>query len=146
MLIYYLLLCNRYNFCLSSHLLHPSAQTAALFSLSCSVTAMAQPSASQLSSQRWRESIARRRRSLPGTAVCCPSVCLAFIATVATRATVTQPSHLLLGTKLLTNAALIQVLEILCWEVDSEVALKQFGDTNLLQSVGFGKFCSGVLI
>ncbi|XP_037640630.1 mdm2-binding protein [Sebastes umbrosus] len=37
----------------------------ALFSLSCIITPIAQPAASQLSSQRWRESIARRPKSLP---------------------------------------------------------------------------------
>ncbi|XP_059196149.1 mdm2-binding protein [Centropristis striata] len=37
----------------------------ALFSLSCIITPLAQPAASQLSSQRWRESIARRPKSLP---------------------------------------------------------------------------------
>ncbi|XP_070822737.1 mdm2-binding protein isoform X2 [Chaetodon trifascialis] len=37
----------------------------ALFSLSCLITPIAQPAASQLSSQRWRESIARRPKSLP---------------------------------------------------------------------------------
>ncbi|XP_026148717.1 mdm2-binding protein isoform X2 [Mastacembelus armatus] len=37
----------------------------ALFSLSCTITPIAQPAASQLSSQRWRESIARRPKSLP---------------------------------------------------------------------------------
>ncbi|XP_028984240.1 mdm2-binding protein [Betta splendens] len=37
----------------------------ALFSLSCIITAIAQPAASQLSSQRWRESVARRPKSLP---------------------------------------------------------------------------------
>uniref|UniRef100_H3CW74 MDM2 binding protein n=1 Tax=Tetraodon nigroviridis TaxID=99883 RepID=H3CW74_TETNG len=37
----------------------------AIFSLSCTVTNVAQPAASQLSSQRWRESIARRPKSLP---------------------------------------------------------------------------------
>ncbi|XP_041648354.1 mdm2-binding protein isoform X2 [Cheilinus undulatus] len=37
----------------------------ALFSLSCIITPVAQPAASQLSSQRWRESIARRPKSLP---------------------------------------------------------------------------------
>ncbi|TNN02357.1 hypothetical protein fugu_009844 [Takifugu bimaculatus] len=36
----------------------------ALFSLSCTVTHVAQPAASQLSSQRWRETIARRPKSL----------------------------------------------------------------------------------
>ncbi|XP_027141798.1 mdm2-binding protein isoform X2 [Larimichthys crocea] len=36
----------------------------ALFSLSCIITPIAQPAASQLSSQRWRESIARRPKSL----------------------------------------------------------------------------------
>ncbi|XP_037532998.1 mdm2-binding protein [Nematolebias whitei] len=35
----------------------------ALFSLSCTVTPVAQPSASQLSSQRWKESLARRPKS-----------------------------------------------------------------------------------
>ncbi|TKS81839.1 Mdm2-binding protein [Collichthys lucidus] len=38
----------------------------ALFSLSCIITPLAQPAASQLSSQRWRESIARRPKSLLG--------------------------------------------------------------------------------
>ncbi|XP_049585493.1 mdm2-binding protein [Syngnathus scovelli] len=37
----------------------------ALFSLSCVVTSIAQPSASQISSQRWRETLARRPKSLP---------------------------------------------------------------------------------
>ncbi|XP_053182339.1 mdm2-binding protein [Scomber japonicus] len=37
----------------------------ALFSLSCIITPVAQPPASQLSSQRWRESLARRPKSLP---------------------------------------------------------------------------------
>ncbi|XP_042280575.1 mdm2-binding protein [Thunnus maccoyii] len=37
----------------------------ALFSLSCIITPIAQPSASQLSSQRWRESLGRRPKSLP---------------------------------------------------------------------------------
>ncbi|KAK1895213.1 Mdm2-binding protein [Dissostichus eleginoides] len=37
----------------------------ALFSLSLIITPIAQPAASQLSSQRWRESIARRPKSLP---------------------------------------------------------------------------------
>ncbi|KAM7420437.1 hypothetical protein PAMA_014926 [Pampus argenteus] len=37
----------------------------ALFSLSCIITPIAQPSASQLSSQRWRESLARKPKSLP---------------------------------------------------------------------------------
>ncbi|CAJ1061736.1 mdm2-binding protein isoform X1 [Xyrichtys novacula] len=37
----------------------------ALFSLSCTITPVAQPAASQLSSQRWRETIARRPKSLP---------------------------------------------------------------------------------
>ncbi|XP_035861764.1 mdm2-binding protein isoform X2 [Sander lucioperca] len=37
----------------------------ALFSLSCIITPIAQPPAGQLSSQRWRESIARRPKSLP---------------------------------------------------------------------------------
>ncbi|XP_038567800.1 mdm2-binding protein isoform X2 [Micropterus salmoides] len=37
----------------------------ALFSLSCIITPIIQPAASQLSSQRWRESIARRPKSLP---------------------------------------------------------------------------------
>uniref|UniRef100_A0A3Q2Y7M6 MDM2 binding protein n=1 Tax=Hippocampus comes TaxID=109280 RepID=A0A3Q2Y7M6_HIPCM len=36
----------------------------ALFSLSCIVTSMAQPSAAQISSQRWRESLVRRPKSL----------------------------------------------------------------------------------
>uniref|UniRef100_A0A7N6AY75 MDM2 binding protein n=1 Tax=Anabas testudineus TaxID=64144 RepID=A0A7N6AY75_ANATE len=36
----------------------------ALFSLSCIITPIAQPAASQLSSQRWRESIARRPKTL----------------------------------------------------------------------------------
>ncbi|XP_051921696.1 mdm2-binding protein isoform X1 [Hippocampus zosterae] len=36
----------------------------ALFSLSCMVTSMAQPSAAQISSQRWRESLVRRPKSL----------------------------------------------------------------------------------
>lgn len=73
MLIYHLPLCNLGNSSLfSSRPCVSPAQTAAVFSLSCSVTAVAQPAAGQLSSQRWRESIARRRRSLPGTAVCCP--------------------------------------------------------------------------
>ncbi|XP_018541379.1 mdm2-binding protein isoform X2 [Lates calcarifer] len=40
-------------------------QVGALFSLSCIITPIAQPAASQLSSQRWRESIARRPKSLP---------------------------------------------------------------------------------
>ncbi|XP_023265041.1 mdm2-binding protein isoform X3 [Seriola lalandi dorsalis] len=40
-------------------------EVGALFSLSCIVTPIAQPTASQLSSQRWRESIARRPKSLP---------------------------------------------------------------------------------
>uniref|UniRef100_A0A667YB26 MDM2 binding protein n=1 Tax=Myripristis murdjan TaxID=586833 RepID=A0A667YB26_9TELE len=37
----------------------------ALFCLSCIITPVAQPPASQLSSQRWRESLARRPKSLP---------------------------------------------------------------------------------
>nr|XP_046255779.1 mdm2-binding protein [Scatophagus argus] len=37
----------------------------ALFCLSCIITPLAQPAASQISSQRWRESIARRPKSLP---------------------------------------------------------------------------------
>ncbi|XP_074539642.1 mdm2-binding protein [Halichoeres trimaculatus] len=37
----------------------------ALFSLPCIITPIAQPAASQLSAQRWRESIARRPKSLP---------------------------------------------------------------------------------
>ncbi|XP_026040631.1 mdm2-binding protein isoform X2 [Astatotilapia calliptera] len=37
----------------------------ALFSLSCVITPIAQPAASQLSSQRWRESLSRRPKSLP---------------------------------------------------------------------------------
>uniref|UniRef100_A0A8C2Z1S5 MDM2 binding protein n=1 Tax=Cyclopterus lumpus TaxID=8103 RepID=A0A8C2Z1S5_CYCLU len=37
----------------------------ALFSLSCIITPIAQHAASQLSSQRWRESVARRPKSLP---------------------------------------------------------------------------------
>ncbi|KAK2844329.1 hypothetical protein Q5P01_010988 [Channa striata] len=37
----------------------------ALFSLSCIITPIAQPAASQLSSQRWRESVAKRPKSLP---------------------------------------------------------------------------------
>ncbi|XP_071326550.1 mdm2-binding protein [Trachinotus anak] len=40
-------------------------EVGALFSLSCIVTPIAQPTPSQLSSQRWRESIARRPKSLP---------------------------------------------------------------------------------
>ncbi|XP_028281499.1 mdm2-binding protein isoform X2 [Parambassis ranga] len=36
----------------------------ALFSLSCTITSIAQPAASQLSSQRWRESLARKPKSL----------------------------------------------------------------------------------
>uniref|UniRef100_A0A3Q2VHA8 MDM2 binding protein n=1 Tax=Haplochromis burtoni TaxID=8153 RepID=A0A3Q2VHA8_HAPBU len=40
----------------------------ALFSLSCVITPIAQPAASQLSSQRWRESLSRRPKSLPGAA------------------------------------------------------------------------------
>ncbi|XP_047455808.1 mdm2-binding protein [Mugil cephalus] len=36
----------------------------ALFSLSCTITPIAQPAASQLSSQRWRESLATRPKSL----------------------------------------------------------------------------------
>nr|WGL47437.1 mdm2 [Rachycentron canadum] len=40
-------------------------EVGALFSLSCIVTPIAQPTATQLSSQRWRESIARRPKSLP---------------------------------------------------------------------------------
>uniref|UniRef100_A0A8D2ZNM1 Mdm2-binding protein n=1 Tax=Scophthalmus maximus TaxID=52904 RepID=A0A8D2ZNM1_SCOMX len=39
-------------------------QVGALFSLSCIITLVAQPTASQLSSQRWRESIARKPKSL----------------------------------------------------------------------------------
>ncbi|CAB1456555.1 unnamed protein product [Pleuronectes platessa] len=39
-------------------------QVGALFSLSCVITSIVQPAASQLSSQRWRESIARRLKSL----------------------------------------------------------------------------------
>lgn len=41
-------------------------QVGALFSLSCTVTHVAQSAASQLSSQRWRETIARRPKSLAG--------------------------------------------------------------------------------
>lgn len=41
-------------------------QVGALFSLSCTVTHVAQPAASPLSSQRWRESIARRPKFLLG--------------------------------------------------------------------------------
>nr|XP_020464066.1 mdm2-binding protein [Monopterus albus] len=37
----------------------------ALFSLSCMITPIAQPAASQLSAQRWREYMARRPKSLP---------------------------------------------------------------------------------
>ncbi|KAM6935717.1 mdm2-binding protein isoform 2-T2 [Lycodopsis pacificus] len=37
----------------------------ALFSMSCIITPIAQHAASQLSSQRWRESVARRPKSLP---------------------------------------------------------------------------------
>ncbi|XP_030606198.1 mdm2-binding protein [Archocentrus centrarchus] len=37
----------------------------ALFSLSCISTSISQPAASQLSSQRWKESLARRPKSLP---------------------------------------------------------------------------------
>uniref|UniRef100_UPI003AAFB71C mdm2-binding protein n=1 Tax=Centroberyx gerrardi TaxID=166262 RepID=UPI003AAFB71C len=37
----------------------------ALFCLSCMITPIAQPPASQLGSQRWRESLARRPKSLP---------------------------------------------------------------------------------
>lgn len=37
----------------------------ALFTLSCVITPIAQPAASQLSSQRWRESLSRRPKSLP---------------------------------------------------------------------------------
>lgn len=44
-------------------------QVGALFSLSCIITPIAQPAASQLSSQRWRESIARRPKSLPSKTV-----------------------------------------------------------------------------
>lgn len=44
-------------------------QVGALFSLSCIITPIAQPAASQLSSQRWRESIARRPKSIPGKTV-----------------------------------------------------------------------------
>ncbi|XP_027141801.1 mdm2-binding protein isoform X4 [Larimichthys crocea] len=40
------------------------SEVGALFSLSCIITPIAQPAASQLSSQRWRESIARRPKSL----------------------------------------------------------------------------------
>ncbi|XP_039974542.1 mdm2-binding protein [Xiphias gladius] len=40
-------------------------QVGALFSLSCIITSIAQPAASQFSSQCWRESIARRPKSLP---------------------------------------------------------------------------------
>ncbi|KAG7229397.1 hypothetical protein INR49_012788 [Caranx melampygus] len=40
-------------------------EVGALFSLSCIVTPIAQPTASQLSSQSWRESIGRRPKSLP---------------------------------------------------------------------------------
>ncbi|XP_040899340.1 mdm2-binding protein [Toxotes jaculatrix] len=39
-------------------------QVGALFSLSCIITPIIQPPASQLSSQRWRESLARRPKSL----------------------------------------------------------------------------------
>uniref|UniRef100_A0A3P8T5F0 MDM2 binding protein n=1 Tax=Amphiprion percula TaxID=161767 RepID=A0A3P8T5F0_AMPPE len=39
-------------------------QVGALFSLSCIVTPIAQPAAGQLSSQRWRESLSRRPKSL----------------------------------------------------------------------------------
>ncbi|KAF3839989.1 hypothetical protein F7725_018706 [Dissostichus mawsoni] len=41
------------------------SEVGALFSLSLIITPIAQPAASQLSSQRWRESIARRPKSLP---------------------------------------------------------------------------------
>ncbi|XP_045901828.1 mdm2-binding protein isoform X4 [Micropterus dolomieu] len=41
------------------------SEVGALFSLSCIITPIIQPAASQLSSQRWRESIARRPKSLP---------------------------------------------------------------------------------
>ncbi|XP_024917122.1 mdm2-binding protein isoform X2 [Cynoglossus semilaevis] len=40
-------------------------QIGALFSLSCVITPVVQPAASQLSSQRWRESISRRLKSIP---------------------------------------------------------------------------------
>uniref|UniRef100_A0A3B4F402 MDM2 binding protein n=1 Tax=Pundamilia nyererei TaxID=303518 RepID=A0A3B4F402_9CICH len=43
-----------------------SVSVGALFSLSCVITPIAQPAASQLSSQRWRESLSRRPKSLPG--------------------------------------------------------------------------------
>ncbi|XP_061631815.1 mdm2-binding protein isoform X3 [Phyllopteryx taeniolatus] len=43
----------------------PHSEVGALFSLSCVVTSIAQPSASQISSQRWRESLARRPKFLP---------------------------------------------------------------------------------
>ncbi|KAM8826207.1 mdm2-binding protein [Synchiropus picturatus] len=40
-------------------------KVAALFSLSCTVTPVAQPPASQLSSQRWRETLAKKPKSIP---------------------------------------------------------------------------------
>lgn len=60
------------------YLLHFSTQVGALFSLSCIITPVAQPAAGQLSSQRWRESIARRPQSLPGRTVRRPLVCFTF--------------------------------------------------------------------
>ncbi|XP_074510299.1 mdm2-binding protein [Sebastes fasciatus] len=50
---------------LSDQLRSLRGKVGALFSLSCIITPIAQPAASQLSSQRWRESIARRPKSLP---------------------------------------------------------------------------------
>uniref|UniRef100_A0A3Q3GFX6 MDM2 binding protein n=1 Tax=Labrus bergylta TaxID=56723 RepID=A0A3Q3GFX6_9LABR len=51
--------------CVCLYLLCLHLQVGALFSLSCIITPVAQPAASQLSSQRWRESIARRPKSFP---------------------------------------------------------------------------------
>lgn len=60
------------------YLLYFNVQVGALFSLSCIITPIAQRAASQLSSQRWREAIAKRPKSLPGNTVYL-FVCFTFL-------------------------------------------------------------------
>ena len=60
------------------YLLYFNIQVGALFSLSCIITPIAQRAPSQLSSQRWREAIAKRPKSLAGNTVYL-FICLLFL-------------------------------------------------------------------
>lgn len=85
-------------------------QVGALFSLSCIITPVAEPAPSQLNSQRWRESIARRPKSVPGNTIFM-YLEFVYLFILVEWMTVTVPNHCLWAAKLITRSPLIEMIQ-----------------------------------